>query len=96
MYTSEERETTAVFDYLSNTWLIYTCVPRHMTKLRKIAEPIWEEVIEGKVTAAKWELKGSQVIFANERVSKMSPEQKEAARLRMKELQAKRDLEVSN
>ncbi|MNW38886.1 hypothetical protein D3C74_159640 [compost metagenome] len=96
MYSSEERETTAVFDYVSNTWSIYTCVPRHMTKLRKIAEPIWEEITGGKVTAAKWNLKGNQVIFANERVSKMSPEKKEAARLRMKERQAKRDLEVTN
>lgn len=96
MYTSEERETTAVFDYVSNTWLVYSCVQRHMTKLRKICPPIWEEVTDGKVTAAKWELKGSQVIFANERVSNLSPEQKEAARLRMKERQAKRGLEVTN
>lgn len=96
MYASEERETTAVYDHVSNTWLIYTCVPRHMTKLRKIADPVWEEITEGKVTAAKWKLKGSQVIFANERVSKMTPEQKEAARLRMKERQTKRDLEVTN
>lgn len=96
MYTAEERETTAVFDYVSNTWLVYSCVQRHMTKLRKIAEPIWEEITDGKVTAAKWKLKGGQVIFANERVSNMSPEQKEAARLRMKERQAKRSLEDSN
>ncbi|WP_091227694.1 hypothetical protein [Fontibacillus panacisegetis] len=67
-----------------------------MTKLRKIAKPIWEEITDGKVTAAKWELKGSQVIFANERVSNLSPEQKEVARLRMKERQAKRGLEVTN
>lgn len=96
MYTSEERETTAVYDYVTNTWSIYTCVPRHMTKLRKIADPLWEEITEGKVTAAKWELKGSQVIFANERVTNMSSKQKEAARLRMQQRHAKRDLEVMN
>lgn len=95
MYKAEERETTAVFDYVSNTWTVYTCVPRHMTKLRKIAAPVWEEITDGKVTAAKWELKGSQVIFATERVSKMTPEQKEAARIRMQERHAIRDVEAS-
>jgi hypothetical protein len=96
MYSAEERETTAVFDYVNNTWSVYTCVPRHMTKLRKIAAPVWEEVTDGRVTAAKWELKVSQVIFANERTSKMTSEQREAASIRMKEQLAKRNLEASN
>jgi hypothetical protein len=55
-----------------------------MSRLRKIAEPYWEEKKDGRVTAAKWRLKGNQVRFAVEYVSKMSPEQREAARLRMK------------
>ncbi|MED4754611.1 hypothetical protein [Brevibacillus choshinensis] len=88
-YTNEEKETVCVFDYIDGVWDVYSCVPRHMTKLRKIAEPYWEEKHGDRVTAAKWKLKGNQVRFAVEIVSKMTPEQKEASRSRMKQLHEK-------
>ncbi|MNK84427.1 hypothetical protein D3C87_1042750 [compost metagenome] len=90
-YSAEERETTCVYDYIKGTWTIYTCVPTHMTKLRKIAEPIWEEKDDDRVTAAKWVLKSNQVRFAQETVSKMTDEQKQAASLRLQQYHQKRD-----
>lgn len=90
MYANEEKETTCVYDYINNEWNVYSCVPRHITKLRKIAQPYWEEKDGDRVTAAKWKLKGNQIRFAIETVSKMTPEQKEAARDRMRSYQANR------
>jgi hypothetical protein len=89
-YSAEEKETTCVYDYNSNEWNVYSCVPRHMTKLRRIAEPYWEEKDGDRVSAAKWLLKGNQVRFALEIVSKMTEGQKEAARVRMQNAHAKK------
>ncbi|CAM3464476.1 hypothetical protein EDM52_18465 [Brevibacillus invocatus] len=90
-YTNEEKETVCVYDYIDGIWDVYSCVPRHLTKLRKIAEPFWEEKDGDRVTAARWKLKGSQVRFAVEIVSKMTSEQKEASRARMKRMREKRN-----
>jgi hypothetical protein len=95
-YSAEERETTCLYDYIDGSWTIYTCVPTHMTKLRKIADPIWEEKDGDRVTAAKWLLKGNQVRFTQEVVSKMTDEQKQAASLRLKEYNQKRDEIAAN
>jgi len=84
-YSADEKETVCVFDYVANEWNVYSCVPRHMTKLRRIAEPYWEEKNDNRVTAGKWKLKGNQVRFAVEIISSLTDEQKEAARLRMAE-----------
>lgn len=65
-YPNEEKETTCVYDYELDEWNIYTCVPKHLTKLRKIAAPYWQEEEGGRVIAAKWKLKEKQVRFANE------------------------------
>lgn len=89
-YTNEERETVCVYDYIDNVWDVYACVQKHMTKLNRIAEPYWVEKQDGKITAAKWKLKGSQVRFAMESVSKMTDEQREASRQRMLDRHAKR------
>lgn len=89
-YTKEEKETVCVFDYIDGVWDVYSCVPRHVTKLRKIAEPFWEEKDGDRIIAARWKLKGNQVRFAVEIVSKMTPEQKEASSSRMKQLREKR------
>lgn len=94
-YSNEEQETVCVYDKIDDLWDVYTCVPRHMTKLRKIAEPYWEEKNGGRVTAAKWKLKGNQVRFAMDSVAKMSKEQREASRQRMLERHAKREEIVS-
>lgn len=94
MYTKEEKETVCVYDFINNTWDIYSCVPRHITKLRKIAEPYWEEKGGNRVIAAKWKLNGNQVRFAIASVSKMTPDQKEAARDRMRRYQENRIVNV--
>jgi hypothetical protein len=88
-YSAEEKETTCVYDYIDNEWNVYSCVPRHMTKLRKIAQPYWEEKDGDRVTAAKWKLKGNQIRFAME--SKLTDEQREAKRE-----QARRTFQHSN
>ncbi|WGV58378.1 hypothetical protein QIH01_23295 [Brevibacillus brevis] len=90
-YTNEEKETVCVYGNVEGIWDVYSCVPRHMTKLRKIAEPYWEEKQGDRVTAARWKLKGNQVRFAVEIVSKMTPEQKEASRSRMKQMRENRN-----
>ncbi len=95
-YSNEEKETVCVFDYVDNRWDVYSCVPRHMTRLRKIAEPYWEEKDGDRVTAAKWKLNGNQVRFAVEIVSKMTTEQKEAARERLRGVRQKQSEIVSN
>jgi hypothetical protein len=68
-YADQEKETTCVYDYATKEWNIYTCVPTHMTKLSKIAEPYWkEEEMNSKgsprMIAGKWRLQKSQVRFA--------------------------------
>ncbi|WP_238652340.1 hypothetical protein [Paenibacillus piscarius] len=95
MYSNEEKETTAVFDYVSNSWEVYSCVPRHMSKLRKIIAPHWEETTDGKVTAAKFRLSGKQVSFVMGRTSTLTEEQRGAISSRMKGLHQKRNQEVT-
>lgn len=95
-YSIEEQETVSVYDKINDEWDVYTCVQKHMTKLRKIAAPYWEENDGERVTAAKWKLKGNQVRFALEPVSKLTDEQREASRQRMLERHAKRETGVMN
>ncbi|MEC0266699.1 hypothetical protein [Paenibacillus anseongense] len=77
-YSSEEKETTCVYDYIDNEWNIYSCISRHMTKLYKIGDPYWEEKDGDRVTAAKWKLKANQIRFAME--TKLTDEQRKAKR----------------
>ncbi|MHA2852863.1 hypothetical protein ACXZ7E_02665 [Paenibacillus lautus] len=88
-YTNEERETICRFDQIDNNWDIYTCVQKHMTRLYKIAQPYWEERVEGsdRVTAARWKLNGNQVRFAVER--QYTDEQRAAMAERARERFAK-------
>jgi hypothetical protein len=95
-YSAEEKETTCVYDYITDSWTVYSCVPRHMTKLRKIADPIWEEKDGERVTAAKWSLNGAQVRFAQEIVTKLTDEQKEEQRARLQEARQKRKVIIEN
>jgi hypothetical protein len=89
-YLSEEKETTCVYDYIKEQWRVYSCVPIHIRKLFKIAEPYWEEKVGKRVIAAKWMLNGNQVRFAIATVTKMSEKNKESARSRMELLHKKR------
>ncbi|CAM4407879.1 hypothetical protein FHS16_001757 [Paenibacillus endophyticus] len=89
-HPNEEKETTANYDYIDDTWNVYTCVPKHITKLNKISTPYWTEIEDGRIIAGKWRLKGSQVRFATENVTKMSDERKEASRQRMFDMHSKR------
>lgn len=83
MYSSEEKETTCVYDYVADEWLVYSCVPKHITKLRKVAgEPFWKEETTGTtgktlLIAGKWKLTGKQIRFA---LAERTPAQKEAAK----------------
>jgi hypothetical protein len=94
VYSNEEKETVCVYDYLDDVWEVYSCVPRHMTKLKKIAgEPYWKEEapsVNGskRLIAGKWKLKGNQVRFALGSTRTFTEEQKQAARERL--MQAKR------
>jgi hypothetical protein len=94
-YSNEEKETTCVFDYEKKEWNVYTCVPTHLNKLGKIAAPYWIEEENGRIIAAKWKLKGNQVRFAMEIVTKMSDGQKQAARQRMIAMHEKQTSTVS-
>lgn len=86
-YPNEEKETTCVFDYTDNKWEVYSCVPRHITRLSKIAEPYWTEKDGDRVTAAKWKLKGTQVRFAMEKEKRvLTEEQKEVLRERVRNM----------
>ncbi|MGO4346325.1 hypothetical protein AB4Z45_12630 [Paenibacillus sp. MCAF9] len=82
-YSNEEQETVCVYDKIDNVWDVYTCVQKHITKLSKIAMPYWEEKEGDRVVAAKWKMKGNQVRFATEIITKMSDERREASRQRM-------------
>jgi len=85
-HSNEEKETSAVYDYQADAWNVYSCVPRHMSKLMKIASPYWEEKDGNRVTAAKWRLKGKQVRFAMETV--LSEEERELRRQRARRMQS--------
>jgi hypothetical protein len=95
-YSAEEKETTCVYDYVDNSWTVYTCVPTHVTKLRKVAgEPFWSEKEGDRVIAAKWKLHGTQIHFAMQKVTKMTAEQRLEASERMKRMHEARKSVVS-
>lgn len=88
-YSAEEKETTATYDFASDTWIVYSCNPRHLSKLRKIADPIWEEKDGERVTACKWSLRGNQVRFTKEITTKLTAEQKVEQKLRLQSARQK-------
>ncbi|GED71147.1 hypothetical protein BRE01_48490 [Brevibacillus reuszeri] len=67
-YSNDEKETTCVYKYISDTWTVYSCVPRHMNKLRKIGGVhYWKEEAPGadgelRLIAGKWKLKSNQLL----------------------------------
>lgn len=67
-YSRDEMETNCNYDHLTKVWTVYTSVPTHITKLLKMADPVWKEEGEGKngprIIAGKWKLQKSQVRFA--------------------------------
>lgn len=80
-------ETTCVYDHELGEWLIYTCVLTYITKLNKIAAPIWKkEEPEGsgipRVIAGKWKLGSKYVRFNKPRV--LTEEQKKETATRLK------------
>lgn len=89
LYTSEEQETICNYDRHTNTWSVYTCVAKHITKLTKLyGDPDWFQYSEDgneRIIAAKWEgLKSSQVSFRKESKRVMTDEQKENAAERLR------------
>lgn len=89
-YSAEEKETTCVYDYIDNNWIVYSCVPKHIRKCTKtFGDPYWVETENGQVVAAKWRVNGNQIRFATE--TKLTDEQREAKRE-----QARRSFQQSN
>ncbi|WP_312118279.1 hypothetical protein [Brevibacillus reuszeri] len=94
-YSNDEKETTCVYEYVTDTWTVYSCVPRHMTKLRKVAgEPFWKEELPvdnglPRMIAGKWKLKSNQIRFALGSTRSMTDEQRQAASERMKQFHQK-------
>lgn len=43
IHPNEVKETTCVYDYIDDEWTVYSCVPKHITKLNKFATPYWIE-----------------------------------------------------
>lgn len=80
-YSRDEMETSCNYDYLTKTWIVYTSVPTHITKLLKMAEPFWKEEEDGKngkrIIAGKWKLGKSQVRFAKLIEAKQADEEDE-------------------
>ncbi|MED1792829.1 hypothetical protein P4V54_09110 [Brevibacillus nitrificans] len=94
-YSNDEKETTCVYNFAEDVWMVYSCVPRHMTKLRKVAgEPYWKEEAEveagaPRLIAGKWKLKSNQIRFALGTGRRMTDEQRQAASERMKRIHQK-------
>ena len=71
--TTDEQETTCVYDYSLDKWAVYSTVRKHITKLlRRFGEPIWKEEEPDKhgnprIIAAKWTVGGNAVRFASNR-----------------------------
>lgn len=86
MYPNDEKETTCMYDYATGKWTVYTCVPSHITRLSKLAEPFWKEERDGRLIAGKWLLDAKQVKFGNPR--KVSEEQRQAAAERLRKSRA--------
>ncbi|SDJ61308.1 hypothetical protein [Paenibacillus naphthalenovorans] len=82
-HPNEEKETTCIYDYTSKEWIVYTCVPRHITKLMKsCGEPFWKEEEENskgesRIVSGKWKLQSSQVRFYGPYTPKEDDEQDE-------------------
>ncbi len=82
-----ERETTCICNDEINQWEVYTCQPKIMTKLNKVAEPIWTHVEDGRIVAARYLLDYGQVSFRNKSKPNnriMSEEHKEKLREHLK------------
>jgi hypothetical protein len=89
MYTNEEKETTCVNDYIDDEWNVYSCVPKHITKLiRTFGEPYWTESQNGRIVAAKWKGEGNQVRFASPITATATEAQRVAALKNLKHAKA--------
>lgn len=70
-YSTDEQETTCVYDYASEKWTVYSCVRKHITKLlRRFGEPEWKEEEPDKygsprIIAARWKVPGNTVRFVS-------------------------------
>lgn len=89
-YTVQETETVINLCYGENLWDIYTSIPRHVTKFRKLAVKWGAEVKEIHVGGIRVKLPLKAVTFKAPSNRKMTEEQKEAARLRFQRMWEKR------
>lgn len=81
MYPKEERETVCVYEEETDSWRLYTCVRRHITRFQKIiGEEVFDRIErdgEGRIIAV--EIAGvdpSQVSFRNKSKTKDMSEER--------------------
>ncbi|UHA74424.1 hypothetical protein [Paenibacillus sp. 481] len=64
-YPRDEQETTCVYDPVTDKWIVYSSLKRHITRLLKVGgEPVTKEVEDGRIVAGTWEIGPKQVRFA--------------------------------
>jgi hypothetical protein len=84
-YSLAEQETVLTFDNESKEWKIYSGVPKHINKLKKLGAVL--DILEGteeKPTAVKATLQDKQISFRN--IIQQSAEQKKEKSDRMKKM----------
>lgn len=79
-YPKAEQETTLVYESETNTWTVYSTVPKHIRKLTKISEVTVLESDEYGPKAVKAKLSEKQVSMRVLR--ELSEEQREQLRAR--------------
>jgi len=81
-YPRDEQETTLVYEAVTNEWMVYSTVPRHISRLKKITQVTeLEHDDNGRIKAVKAKLSAKQVSMVSERV--LTKQQKEEAQRRM-------------
>lgn len=54
-YSSEEKETTMSFDYISGNWYVYSTVPRHIKKILAVCENEDEKAKGAKIRKMEYD-----------------------------------------
>jgi hypothetical protein len=86
-YTRDEQETSILCDGNPNApWSVYSCVPKHVRKLKELAKQWGVEYTEGKDGSITVNLPMKAVAFRKPSTRKVSDEQKAAAAERFKKM----------
>ena len=91
-YTIQETETVIGLCHGEKVWDVYTSIPRHVTKFRKLAAKWGAEVKEIHEGGIRVKLPIKAISFRMPR--ELTPEQKEAAAERMRAWQTRKKQEL--